>query len=178
MQLPPCGPVIVHTCKNRLPHPWPAPEPMRPPCTGYILALHALSTAALPLHASVAARMHAASSSAAGRSPSHVGLVTAIVENLRPPPHVASLAERIITNMTAGGGGGGFNGLHLRIEDDTDWVDGSGGADVRRCWCLEAHVTDSGSMREGNTGQGVCQTKRVCFGALSAPKSRATVWNR
>jgi len=68
------------------------------------------------------------------RSPSHVGLVTAIVENLRPPPAVASLAERVVANMTAGrGGGGGFNGLHLRIEDDTDWVDGSGGADVRHC---------------------------------------------
>jgi len=63
-----------------------------------------------------------------------VGLVTAIVENLRPPPHVASLAERIVANITAGrGGGSAFNGLHLRIEDDTDWVDGSGGADVRRC---------------------------------------------
>ena len=58
-----------------------------------------------------------------------MGLVTEIVENLRPPPHVASLAERIVANMTAGGGA--FNGLHLRIEDDTDWVDGSGGADVR-----------------------------------------------
>ena len=61
-----------------------------------------------------------------------MGLVTAIVENLRPPPAVAALAERIVANMTAGHGGGAFNGLHLRIEDDTDWVDGSGGADVRR----------------------------------------------
>ena len=61
--------------------------------------------------------------------PSHVGLVAEIVDNLRPPPHVAALAERIVANLTAERGG--FNGLHLRIEDDTDWVDGSGGADVR-----------------------------------------------
>ena len=58
-----------------------------------------------------------------------MGLVTEIVENLRPPRYVASLAERIVANLTAGGFA--YNGLHLRIEDDTDWVDGSGGADVR-----------------------------------------------
>jgi uncharacterized NAD-dependent epimerase/dehydratase family protein len=58
-----------------------------------------------------------------------VGLVTEIVENLRPSGHVASLAKRIVANLTAGGAA--YNGLHLRIEDDTDWVDGSGGADVR-----------------------------------------------
>ena len=69
-----------------------------------------------------------------------MGLVTEIVDHLQPPPHVASLAERIVANLTAERGGGGFNGLHLRIEDDTDWVDGSGGADVRAMRTLDPCV--------------------------------------
>ena len=55
-------------------------------------------------------------------------LVEEVSRNLRPSPAIRTAADTILASLTAGGGA--FNGLHLRMEDDTNYKASAGGEQV------------------------------------------------
>ena len=56
-------------------------------------------------------------------------LVEEVARQLRPSPAVRAAADAVLANLTAGGGA--FNGLHLRLEDDTNYKQTAGGEQAR-----------------------------------------------
>ena len=60
-----------------------------------------------------------------------MALVADAARSLQAAPHLAALAAKIMAAVRAQSMSASYNGLHLRIEKDSGYVDRMGGEEVR-----------------------------------------------